>query len=90
MYQDLAEGFSSSESACSKVPMLCPSHGSLLSEGEKLPSTHGILLQLLQSRKLLQEKYKKVTLYTLFVTPHCVPQYPVLYEIQGPWNVTPG
>jgi len=70
--------------------MLSPSHNSPVSEGEKLSSTHGILLQLLQSRALLQEKLvMKVTFYILFVTCHHVPQNPVLYEIQGP-NVTLG
>lgn len=70
--------------------MLCPSHDPSLYEGEKLSFTHGILLQLLQSRTLLQEKLvMKVILYILFVTCHHVAQNPVLYEIQGP-NVTLG
>lgn len=52
--------------------MLCPSHDPPLSEGEKLSSAHGILLQLLQSRTLLQEKLvMKVTLYILCHLPPC-------------------
>lgn len=70
--------------------MLCPSHVPPLSEGEKLSSTHGILLQLLQLRTLLQEKLLgKVTLYMLFVTCHHIPENSVLYEIQGNFGLKP-
>lgn len=71
--------------------MLCPSHAPPLFEGEKLSSTHGILLQLLQTRTLLLREagHEKVTLYLLFVTCHHLPENPVLYEVQGP-NVTLG
>lgn len=70
--------------------MLCLSHDPSLSEGEKLSSTHGILLQVLQSRTLLQEKLlMRVTLYIPFVTCRHVPENPALYKIQGA-NVTLG
>lgn len=59
--------------------MLCPSHDPPLSDREKLSSTHGILLQLLQPRTLLQETLvMKVTLCILFATCHHVPENPIL------------
>lgn len=66
--------------------MLCPSRDAPLSEGEKLPFAHGILLQFRQSGTLLQKKLVvKVTLNIFLITClHHVPENPVLYEIQGP------